>query len=145
MEDRLLEDYKKAMKDNNEIDKATIQFLRAQILKAKKDKQMTLTDQEIENVIMQDRKKRYEALALYEKGNRPDLVEQTYKEIAVVNRYLPQPLSQEELENEIKNIISEVGTDKSMFGKIMATAKAKIGNRADGKVISDTIKKLLEV
>ena len=129
MEEKLLEDLKKAMKSGNIIEKNTIQFLRAQILKARKDKQVDLTDQEIENIIMQDRKKRYEALALYEKGNRPDLMEQTYKEIAVVNKYLPQPLSNYEIENKIKEIINNINANKSMFGK----------------VISEIVKKLLEV
>ena len=66
MEDRLLEDYKKAMKENNEIEKATIQYLRAMILKERKEKQRQLTDDEVEKVVLSERKKRSEALGLYE-------------------------------------------------------------------------------
>ena len=143
MEDKLLEDLKKAMKENNDIDKNTIQFLRAQILKEKKDKQRALDDDEIEDIIMQERKKRYEALAMFEKGNRPDLMEKTYKELACINRYLPKQYTEEELEQELVKIIDELQADKSMFGQVMGTAKARLGNRADGKTMSIIVKRLL--
>ena len=145
MEDKLLEDLKIAMKNGNDIEKNTIQYIRAQILKAKKDKQIDLTDTEIENIIMQERKKRYEALALFEKGNRKDLMEKTYKELACINRYLPQLLSEIEFESELVKIIDELQADKSKFGQVMGTAKAKLGNRADGKLMSDIVKRLLGV
>ena len=145
MEDKLLEDLKIAMKNGNDIEKNTIQYIRAQILKAKKDKQIDLTDTEIENIIMQERKKRYEALALFEKGNRKDLMEKTYKELACINRYLPQLLSEIELESELVKIINELQADKSKFGQVMGTAKSKLGNRADGKLMSDIVKRLLGV
>lgn len=144
MEDRLLEDLKQAMKSGNDIEKNTIQYLRAQILKTRKDKGGELTDTEIENIIVQERKKRYEALALFEKGNRKDLTEKTYKELACINRYLPKLLTELELQDELVKIISELNADKSMFGKVMGTAKARLGNRADGKMMSELVKKLLE-
>lgn len=143
MEEKLLEDLKKAMKENNTIDKNTIQYLRAQILKARKDKQVALTDIEIENIISQERKKRYEALALYEKAERTDLMEQTYKEIACINRYLPKALNDNELQVELQKIVDEIGNDKTKFGQIMGIAKTKFGNRADGKRMSEILKTIL--
>lgn len=143
MEDRLLEDYKKAMKDNNEIDKATIQFLRAMVLKERKEKQRPLTDEEIESVIMSERKKRTDALAMFEKANRQDMMEKTYKEIACINRYLPKQMSDYEVEVALKEIIDEIGNDKKNFGQIMGMARAKFGNRADGKTISRILNTLL--
>lgn len=145
MEERLLEDLKKAMKSGNDIEKSTIQFIRAQILRARKDKQTDLTEQEIENILVQERKKRYEALALFEKGKREDLMEKTYKELACINRYLPKPLSDSELEEELKKIIDDLQADKTKFGQVMGMAKAKLGNRADGKLMSEIVKKLLGV
>lgn len=143
MEDRLLEDYKKAMKENNEIEKATIQYLRAMILKERKEKQRQLTDDEVEKVVLSERKKRSEALGLYEKANRPDMMEQTYKELACINRYLPKQYTEEELEQELVKIINELQANKSMFGQVMGTAKARLGNRADGKTMSIIVKRLL--
>lgn len=143
MEEKLLEDLKKAMKENNTIDKNTIQYLRAQLLKARKDKQVALTDIEMENIISQERKKRYEALALYERAERTDLMEQTYKEIACINRYLPKALNDNELQVELQKIVDEIGNDKTKFGQIMGIAKTKFGNRADGKRMSEILKTIL--
>lgn len=143
MEDRLLEDYIKAMKENNEIDKATIQFLRAMILKERKEKQRPLTDEEIEKIILSERKKRSEALGLFEKANRKDMMEKTYKELACINRYLPKPMLDEEIEQGLKDIIAVEGNTKNNFGKIMGIAKAKFGTRADGGTISKILNTLL--
>lgn len=143
MEDRLLEDYIKAMKEDNEIDKATIQFLRAMILKERKEKQRPLSDEEIEKIILSERKKRSEALGLFEKANRKDMMEKTYKELACISRYLPKPMLDEEIEQGLKDIIEVEGNDKKNFGKIMGIAKAKFGTRADGGTISKILNTLL--
>ena len=72
-------------------------------------------------------------------------MEKTYKELACINRYLPQLLSEIELESELVKIIDELQADKSKFGQVMGTAKSKLGNRADGKLMSDIVKRLLGV
>ena len=65
MEEKLVEDLKRALKENNAVEKSTIQLIRAQILKARKDKQASLTEAEIKNIIVKERKKWHEALAMY--------------------------------------------------------------------------------
>lgn len=144
MEERLLEDLKKAMKSGNDIEKNTIQYIRAVIIKTKKDKKLDyLEDSEIENILLQERKKRTEALALFEKGNRKDLMENTNKELGVIARYLPKAMTEVEIEIALKEIIAELGADKSKFGQIMGTAKTKLGNRADGRIMSEILKRIL--
>lgn len=144
MEERLLEDLKKAMKSGNDIEKNTIQYIRAVIIKTKKDKKLDyLEDSEIENILLQERKKRTEALALFEKGNRKDLMENTNKELGVIARYLPKAMTEAEIEIALKEIIAELGADKSKFGQIMGTAKTKLGNRADGRIMSEILKRIL--
>ena len=144
MEERLLEDLKKAMKSGNDIEKNTIQYIRAVIIKTKKDKKLDyLEDSEIENILLQERKKRTEALALFEKGNRKDLMENTNKELGVIARYLPKAMTETEIEIALKEIIAELGADKSKFGQIMGTAKTKLGNRADGRIMSEILKRIL--
>ena len=143
IEDRLMEDMKKAMKEGNNIDKNTIQFIRAQILKLKKDKQAVVTENEIENILVQERKKRYEALVMFEKAGRSDLTENTYKEIACINKYLPKMLTDDELRQELTVLVNEIGADKSKFGQVMGMAKAKFGNRADSKMMSEILKEIL--
>lgn len=144
LEDRLMEDYKEAMKHNNIIKKNTVQQLRAQILLAKKDKP-NMTEKEIENIIMKERGKRLEALVQFEKANRNDLIEQTNKELLYVNAYLPEPMSEQEIADGVRDIIqNENITEMKLMGYAIKKCKEKFGNRANGKQISDEVKKVLE-
>ena len=75
---------------------------------------------------------------------KQELIEQINKEIEILNEYLPKQLTQEELEQKIKEIIAEVGaTSIKDIGVVMKTAKEKIGATADGKAINETAKKIL--
>lgn len=144
MEDRLKEDLKIAMKSGNTIQKNTIQQIRAALLLARKDNP-NLNERDIENIIAKERSKRIEALVQFEKGNRPDLVEATNKELMYINSYLPQPMSESELNDTIKKImIDENITDKKLMGFAIKKCKDVIGSRASGKQISDKVKEFLE-
>ena len=143
LQDKLYEDLKKAMKTGNNVDKSTIQLLRAEILKEEKNKGGTLLDDEIINIVNKEMKKRTDALAMFEKAHRTDLTEQTMMEITCLNRYLPKQLTDDELKIKLEEIIAEfeAGTP---FGKIMGYAKAKLNGLVTGKRISDMLKELLE-
>ena len=144
MEDRLMQDFKDAMKSGNTIKKNTIQQLRASILLAKKDKP-NMTDEEFEAIVMKEKNKRLEALVQFEKANRQDLVEQTNKELLYINEYLPQPMSETEIAETVKNVLeTENVTEKKLMGFAIKKCKEIIGNRATGKQISDEVKKQLE-
>ena len=144
LEDRLMQDFKEAMKSGNTIKKNTVQQLRAQILLAKKDKP-SLTEQDIENVIVKERSKRLEAVVQFEKANRQDLVEQTNKELLYISEYLPQPMSDVEVAEGVKNIMQKENiTEQKLMGYAIKKCKEAFGNRATGKQISDEVKKVLE-
>lgn len=145
LKETLLEDLKSAMKEKDAVTKNTIQMARAAILQVEKDKQITLEDNDILTILAKEVKKRKDSLADYEKGGREDLVEQIKKEIQVLEKYLPKPLSREELEKEIKQIVQEQNaTSMKDMGKVMKVAKEKIGTRADGKEINEIVKSLLQ-
>ncbi len=145
LKETLLEDLKSAMKEKDTVTKNTIQMARAAILQVEKDKQITLEDSDILTILAKEVKKRKDSLADYEKGGREDLVEQIKKEIQVLEKYLPKPLSREELEKEIKQIVQEQNaTSMKDMGKVMKVAKEKIGTRADGKEINEIVKSLLQ-
>lgn len=145
LKETLLEDLKSAMKEKDTVTKNTIQMARAAILQVEKDKQITLEDADILTILAKEVKKRKDSLADYEKGGREDLVEQIKKEIQVLEKYLPKPLSREELEKEIKQIVQEQNaTSMKDMGKVMKVAKEKIGTRADGKEINEIVKSLLQ-
>jgi len=144
LEARLMQDLKVAMKEGNKIDKNTIQQVRAVILLAKKEKG-NLTERDIEDIILREKNKRTEAIVQFQRGNRPDLVEQTNKEMLCLSRYLPQPMSEYEVDEAVKKIIEDENiTDKRLLGYVIKKSKEQFGNRANGKLISDTVKRILE-
>ncbi len=145
VKEKLLEDLKEAMKDKNIIRKNTIQMVRAAILQVEKDKQITLTDEQVIEIIAKESKKRKDAESEFEKSGREDLIKQNKEEIEILAEYLPKQLSVEEIEKIVEEVITKTGaTTMKDMGKVMKAAKEKIGAAGDGKTISDTVKKLLQ-
>lgn len=145
LKERLLDDLKNAMKEKNELKKNTVQMVRAAILQVEKDKQVELNDSQIIEIISKESKKRKDSLPDYEKSGREDLVNQIKQEIEYLKVYLPEQLSEEKVEEIIKQVIIEVDA-KSIkdMGKVMKTAKEKIGAASDGKTINEIAKRLLQ-
>jgi len=145
LKEKLLEDLKNSMKDKNINRKNVVQMVRADILKVEKDKQIELTDEQIVEIIAKEAKKRKESITDYEKGGREDLVKQIEEEISVLEEYLPKQLSQEETAEIVKKIIEKTGASNMKdMGNVMKEAKQEIGAAADGKMLSDVVKSLLQ-
>lgn len=107
-------------------------------------KESELSDEQIVDVISSEIKKRKDAIALYEKGNRPELADNEKKEIAVLQKYLPEQLSPDELKKLIEESISRVGAKELKdMGKVMADLSPKIKGKADNGEVSKIIKELL--
>ena len=104
----------------------------------------TLSDETAMKILAKLAKQGRDTAALYTEQNRPDLAEEENAQAAVVESYLPQPLSAEELEAALKEIIVAVGAEgpKDM-GKVMGTATKQLAGKADGKAISAKVKELL--
>lgn len=144
IKEKLLNDLKEAMKDKNLIRKNTVQMVRAAVLQVEKDKQIELTDEQIIEIIAKESKKRKDAEIEFEKSGREDLIKQNKEEMEILAEYLPKQLSTEEIETIVKNVIEETGASNMKdMGKVMKASKEKIGLAADGKAISDAVKKLL--
>ena len=144
LKEKLLEDLKNCMKEKNVVRKNVIQMVRAAILQVEKDKQITLDDNQIIDIIAKESKKRKDSLADYEKSGREDLINEIKEEIEILAEYLPKQLSVEEVEAIVKEVINEVGaTSMKDMGKVMKTAKEKIGAASDGKTINEVVKKCL--
>lgn len=143
LKDRLNEDLKTAMKEKNTIKKNTIQLLRASILQEEVNNRESLTNAQVEDIIMKEKKKRIDALSQFEKAKRKDLVEQTQKELLYINTYLPQPASEYEINNVIEETIKELNATQKEMGMVIKQVREKLKNRADGKTISDKVKEKL--
>lgn len=140
----LLDDLKEAMKNKDILAKNTIQSIRASILQEEKDKQIEADDALIETIIMKEKKKRTDALEQFKKANREDLIHQTELEIKVLEGYLPEQISLEDLELEVAKIINQVDAHSIKdMGIVMRAAKEQFGNQVDGKDLSNMVKKKL--
>jgi uncharacterized protein YqeY len=144
LKDRLLEDMKSAMKEKDLIKKNTVQMTRAAILQVEKDNKVTLDDEGVIEILAKEVKKRKDVLPEYEKSGRQDLIDDLNREVEVLMGYLPEQLSEEELEQMIKTVIEEVGASAMKdMGKVMAAIMPKTKGRADGKMINLITKKYL--
>ncbi len=144
LKERLLNDLKESMKNKNLIRKNTIQMIRAAILQVEKDKQIELTEEQVIEIIAKETKKRKDAQIEFEKSGREDLINQNNEEIAILSEYLPKQLSEEEIEIIVKKVIEETGaTTMKDMGIVMKKSKEQIGATADGKTVSEIVKKLL--
>ena len=144
LKEKLLEDLKNSMKEKKEIRKNAIQMVRAAILQVEKDNGITLEDDKITEIIAKETKKRKDSLGDYEKSGRVDLIAQVKEEINILQEYLPKQLSKEEIKEIVKKVIQETGaTSIKDMGKVMSSAKEKIGAAADGKTINEVVKEIL--
>ncbi len=145
LEERINQDLKAAMKARDEASKRGIRAVKQAILLAKTDGSGKALDQAGELQLLQKLiKQRRDSLEIYEKEGREDLAATEREEITVIERYLPEMLSQEELEAEIRTIIEETGaTSMKEMGKVMGAATKKLAGKTDNASIATTVKKLL--
>ena len=144
LKEQLLNDLKESMKNKDLVRKNTIQMIRAAILQVEKDKQIELTEEQVIEIIAKEAKKRKDAQTEFEKSGREDLINQNKEEIAILSEYLPKQLWEEEIESIVKKVIEETGaTTMKDMGIVMKKSKEQIGASADGRTVSEIVKKLL--
>lgn len=132
---------KEAMQNKDTLRKETITMLRAAILQVEKDELKELTETEMQAIVAKEVKKRRESIVDFEKGGRPDIVEQLNKEIEILSVYLPEQLTEEEITKMVLEAIAQVGaTSMRDMGKVMGSLKEKTAGKADGKLVSDIVK-----
>lgn len=144
LKNKLMDDLKAAMKDKDTVRKNAVQMVRASVLQVEKDNKITLDDEGVIEVVAKEVKKRKDVLPEYEKSGRQELIGELNREIEVLMAYLPQQMSEEEIEALVVDAIAQTEA-KSMkdIGKVMAAIMPKTKGRADGKVINQFVKKHL--
>lgn len=144
MRERILEDLKSAMKAQDKELLSVIRMVKGAIQMEELDKKHELSDDEVITVISKQIKTRKESIEEFKKGNRQDLIKQTESEIDILNKYMPEQLSEEEVNKIIDDIFVEVKpTSIRDMGKIMGVASSKLNGRADKSYISTYIKNKL--
>lgn len=140
-----MEDLKVAMKNKDEAAKRSIRAIKAAILLHKTGGSGRELDEAGEIKLLQKLvKQRQDSLEIYEKQGREDLAKAEREEIAVIKKYLPEQMSEAELEAALKKIIETTGaTSMKDMGRVMGTASKQLAGRADGKTISTVVRRLL--
>ena len=144
MYEELKQDMITCMKEKKKLELSVIRMVKADCDRLKIDKKIELTDDVVMDVLLKQIKMREDSIAQFQKGGRSDLVEETEKEINVLKKYLPSPLSFEEVDEIIKQAIEEVGAKtKKDMGQVMKIVSGKVKGRYDMKNVSSLIQEKL--
>ena len=146
LKDRLVEDMKAAMKAKEEgkVRLSVIRMVRAAIKNAEIEKKTELTDDQVIEVLAREVKLRRDAIEEFSKAERLDKVRELEEEVAILMEYLPQQLTEEEIREMAKEIIAETGAQGPKdLGKVMGVILPKIKGRADGKLVNQIVRELL--
>ena len=144
--DQISEDIKKAMLARNHAKLEALRGVKKEFLEAKTAKggNGELSDEAAVRILQKMSKQGKEAAALFREQNRNDLAEEYLAQVAVYERYLPAQMSADELEKVLRDIIAQVGaTSPQEMGKVMGVATKQLAGKADGRAISETVKRLL--
>ena len=141
----LSEDLKQAMRGRDEVRRSVLRLVMAAIKNAEIARQATLDDNaDILGIITKEVRQRRESIEAFKQGDRPDLVAQEEAELAILDGYLPQQMTREEILQAVRKVIEEVGAqgpgDK---GKVMPKLIAQLKGRADGREINAVVTELL--
>ena len=144
--EKIAEDMKSAMKSGEKLRLETLRTIRAGLLEKQVEKRPFggMTPEDEIAVFISQSKKRKEAIEVYRQNGRNDLADQEEQELGIIQAYLPKQLTSAEIEEVVKRSIAETGaTSAKDFGKVMPVVMKELKGKADGKVIQETVKKLL--
>lgn len=144
MRNQILEDLKSAMKAQDKLKLSVIRMVKSSIQMEELNKKRELTDDEVIDVISKQIKTRKDSINEFAKGGRDDLVESTSKEIEILSTYLPEQLTEEEVNNIIDRVFEEVKPESSKdMGKVMKAVTPLVKGKADMGMVSSIIKNKL--
>lgn len=145
LKDQIITDMTNAMKAKDAARTSTLRLVKAAIMHREKEGAGELSDDDVLKLLRSQLKQRRDSVEQYQKAERQDLVDKETAEIAVIEEYLPQAASDAEVEQAVIDAISETGaTSMKDMGAVMKTAMVKLaGKNADGKLVSETVKKKL--
>ena len=146
IKEKLMADFKEAMKAHDEVAKNTISFARAAIKQYEVDHREELDDDGIAAILSKQVKMRKDALADFEKAGRTDLIDSYKSEIEILKRYLPEQLSDEKIREIIKGTAAELGIEGGMqnMGKLMGPVMAKVKGLANGNQVKQLVQEFLK-
>ncbi|OQY22185.1 MAG: glutamyl-tRNA amidotransferase [Anaerolineaceae bacterium 4572_32.1] len=144
LKEKLYSDLKEAMRQKDQVRKNTLRLALAAITNVEIAKKKELEDTDMLAVLAKEAKQRQESIKEYLKGGRDDLVAQEKAELAILETYLPQQLSRQEIVKQAKATIEEIGAiGMNDMGSVMKSLMQKLRGQADGKIVNQVVRQLL--
>ncbi|WP_424766705.1 GatB/YqeY domain-containing protein [Paenibacillus sp. sgz302251] len=145
LSDRLTDDMKQAMKNQDKFKLSVIRMMRASVKNLEIDLKRPLDDNEVLDILSREIKQRKDSLQEFKKAGRDDLVADLAVEIEIISQYLPEQLTEEEIQEIVTQTIHELGaSSKADMGKVMNALLPKTKGRADGKLVNQFVQQLLK-
>ncbi len=146
LKQKLTDDLKQAMRDGDKVRRSVIRLAMAAIKNAEIARQAALEDADILGIIAKEVRQRKESIEAFKQGDRPDLAAKEEAELAILQEYLPQQMTREEVIAEARRVIEEIGAQGlSDKGKVMPKLIAQLKGRADGREINAVVTELLQM
>lgn len=145
-EQKINEDLKEAMKSGDKIRLETLRALRASIIEfSKSGTGIEMSEEDAQKILLNASKKRKDAMEMYKQAGRQDLFEKEETELAIIASYLPEQLTEDEVIHALKKIIEQIGAEgpKDM-GKVMGLAMKELRGKADGTLVQQCLRQLLQ-
>ena len=145
LKDQIIADMTAAMKAKDAARTSTLRMVKAAIMNREKEGGEQLTDEDVTKLLRSQMKQRRDSVEQYQKAGRQDLVDKEQAELAIIEAYLPQAASQEDIDQAVANAIAESGASSMKdMGAVMKAAMANLaGKNADGKAVSEAVKSKL--
>jgi uncharacterized protein len=144
LEEKIQNDIKEAMKSGQKERLNTLRTTYSQIKDERIKYRKDLTDEDVIAVLMRGVKSRKDSIEMYKKGNRQDLVDAETAELKILQNYLPEQMSEEDVKKEIVAIIEDLGASSMQdIGKVMGTAMSRLKGKTDGKLVQQIARTLL--
>lgn len=145
LKEKLQQDVKDALKSGDGKKRTVLGMVMSAIKNKEIEKRSELNDDDVVAVIASEIKKRKDSVEQFEKGGRPELAEGEKKEIEMLMVYMPEQMSEEEIQNEIKKTIAETGIkDMKEMGKLIGAVMARVRGRASSQIVVKIVKQELE-
>ena len=145
LKERLMDDLKTSMKNKDRTRKNTVTMLRVAIKQREIDEKIELTDEDIIEVIAKQVKQKRDSIEDFKKADRQDLLDITVEEIDILSAYLPEQLTEEEIDEIVKAAIDEVGANSSKdIGKVMGKLMPQVKGKADGGIVNRIVRQYLK-
>ena len=145
LSERISDDYKEALKSGDKDRVSILRMVKAAVKNREIEKRSPLSDDEISGILRSYVKRAHESIEQFSKAGRTDLAEKEKKELAIIQSYLPQQIEEDEIRIIIKDAINETGAAGAKdMGKVMKAVMSKTKGLADGKLVNNLVKEMLE-